>query len=101
GGELVWGLGGPRGYRLPSLAPSTIPLRNELDVALAVPAICWLVAWWPAPRGRVEWIVVTLVLVQVVFFLGPPLSLTDVFNYLHYGRLGAVYCHHPFFTLPI
>ena len=99
--EFVPWLVGPLGHRLHSLTPSTVVLRNELDVALAVLAICWLAAWWLAPRVRIEWIVVALVLVQIVYALGPPLSLTDIFNYLHYGRLGATYGHNPYVALPL
>src|SRR5918996_3923777 len=74
---------GPLGHRLPSLTPSTVTLRTELVVALGLLAICWLAASALAPRVRIEWGAATLVLVHVVFALGPPLSLTDVFNYLH------------------
>ena len=50
---------------------------------------------------RVEWVVAALVLVHVLYALGPPLSLTDLFNYLHYGRLGALYGHNPYADLPL
>jgi alpha-1,6-mannosyltransferase len=92
---------GPLGHLLPGLTPDTITLRTELDVALGLLAICWLLAYALAPRVRVEWIVAALVLVQLVFVLGPPLSLTDLFNYLHYGRLGATYHHNPYADLPL
>ena len=36
-----------------------------------------------------------------LYALGPPLSLTDLFNYLHYGRLGALYGHNPYADLPL
>jgi hypothetical protein len=42
-----------------------------------------------------------LVLVHVLYALGPPLSLTDLFNYLHYGRMGASYGHNPYARLPL
>src|SRR5919202_6392210 len=92
---------GPLGHRLGSLTPSTVTLRTELVVALGLLAICWLAASALAPRVRIEWVVATLVLVHVVSALGPPLSLTDLFNYLHYGRMGAVYGHNPYAALPL
>ena len=38
---------------------------------------------------------------HVVLLLGPPLSLTDVFNYLHYGRMPATYGANPYVALPL
>jgi len=92
---------GPLGHRLPSLTPSTVTLRTELVVALGLLFACWLLAAALAPRVRIEWVVATVILVHVVFALGPPLSLTDVFNYLHYGRLGATYGRNPYVDLPL
>jgi hypothetical protein len=92
---------GPLGHRLHELTASTVTLRTELTVALGLLALCWLAAWALAPRVRIEWVVAALVLVHVVYALGPPLSLTDLFNYLHYGRLGAVYGHNPYADLPL
>jgi membrane-bound metal-dependent hydrolase YbcI (DUF457 family) len=37
---------------------------------------------------------------QAVLLLGPPLSLTDLFNYLHYGRMSATHGLNPYVALP-
>ena len=79
----------------------TVTLRTELTVALGLLALCWLCAWALAARVRIEWVVAALVLVHVVYALGPPLSLTDLFNYLHYGREGARYGQNPYAALPL
>jgi hypothetical protein len=92
---------GPLGHLLPGLTPDTVTLRTELDVALGLLAICWLAAYGLAPRVRVEWVVAALVLVHALYALGPALSLTDLFNYLHYGRLGATYHRNPYADLPL
>src|SRR3954449_9011594 len=92
---------GPLAHRLPSLPPSTRTLHTELAVALGLLGLCWLAATALAPRVRVEWVVAALLLVHLVFALGPPLALTDLFNYLHYGRLGAVYGRNPYLDLPL
>jgi hypothetical protein len=92
---------GPLAHRLPSLTPSTVTLRTELVVALGLLAICWLAASALAVKVRLEWVVAALVLVHVLYALGPPLSLTDLFNYLHYGRMGSSYGHNPYASLPI
>src|SRR3954454_13719266 len=90
---------GPLGHRLPSLTPSTVMLRTELVVALGLLAICWLTASALAAKVRLEWMVGALGVLHVVYEIGPPLSLTDLFNYLHYGRMGATYGHAPYAAL--
>ena len=99
--EFAPWLVGPLGHRLPGLTSDTVTLRTELTVALGILAICWLCAWALAARVRIEWVVAALVLVHVVYALGPPLSLTDIFNYLHYGREGARYGQNPYAALPL
>src|SRR4051812_43945006 len=99
--EFAPWLVGPLRRRRPALTPSTGALRTGPGAALGLLAICWLVATWLAPRVRVEWVAAALVLCSVVFFLGPPLSLTDLFNYLHYGRMGATYGRNPYLDLPL
>jgi hypothetical protein len=37
----------------------------------------------------------------VSFFLAPPLALTDVFNYVNYGRMEVVHNLNPYTTIPI
>ena len=36
-----------------------------------------------------------------VFFLSPPLALTDIFNYVNYGRMEVVHQLNPYTTIPI
>ena len=36
----------------------------------------------------------------MIFLLSPPLNLTDVFNYLNYGRMEYVYHLNPYTTIP-
>jgi hypothetical protein len=43
---------------------------------------------------RTLWICLTALL--VIMLLGPPLQLTDVFNYLGYGRLGGLHALNPY-----
>ena len=35
------------------------------------------------------------------FFLSPPLALTDIFNYVNYGRMEVVHHLNPYTTIPI
>ncbi len=36
----------------------------------------------------------------MVLLLSPPLSLTDVFNYINYGRMGMLHGLDPYTTIP-
>jgi Glycosyltransferase family 87 len=92
---------GPLAHRLPALPDSPPMLQADLTRALAVLGITWLVAVLCASRvpAPLVWIGVTAT--QIVLVLGPPLSLTDVFNYLHYGRMAATYGLNPYVALPL
>ncbi|HEX7300148.1 MAG TPA: polyprenol phosphomannose-dependent alpha 1,6 mannosyltransferase MptB [Solirubrobacteraceae bacterium] len=92
---------GPLAHRLPGLPDSPPMLQADVTRALAVMGIAWLVALacaWRMPSPLV-WAAVTAA--QVVLLLGPPFSLTDVFNYLHYGRMPATYGLNPYVALPL
>ena len=42
-----------------------------------------------------------IVAVHAIFLLAPPLALTDVFNYINYGRMEVVHHLNPYTTIPI
>ena len=46
-------------------------------------------------------VLAAVVLADVVLTLAPPFSLTDTFNYLHYGRMQPLYGLDPYTALPI
>jgi hypothetical protein len=92
---------GPLAHRWPSLTADRVTLEARFVGALVVLFVCWLVATALAPRLRVAWIAATLVVIHVIYLIGPPLSLTDLFNYLHYGRTGANAGLNPYVALPI
>jgi hypothetical protein len=68
---------------------------------LALLGIAWLVVWLCAERVPRVVLWSAIVVTQVVLLLGPPLSLTDVFNYLHYGRMRPLYGLNPYTSLPL
>jgi Glycosyltransferase family 87 len=92
---------GPLGHLWPSLTADRVTLEARFVGALVVLFACWLVASALAPRVQVAWIAAALVAVHAVYFLAPPLSLTDVFNYLHYGRMGTTFGLNPYADLPV
>ncbi|GAC1322714.1 MAG: alpha-(1-_6)-mannopyranosyltransferase A [Thermoleophilaceae bacterium] len=60
----------------------------------------YMLAVWAAPAMSQRALVTALAALHAVFFLSPPQPLTDVFNYLNYGRMGAVHGLNPYAHLP-
>jgi membrane-bound metal-dependent hydrolase YbcI (DUF457 family) len=92
---------GPLAHRLPALPASPPTLQNDLTRGLAVLGIAWLIAVVCAARMPAPLVWTAVLASQVVVLLGPPLPLTDVFNYLHYGRMPATYGLNPYVTPPV
>jgi hypothetical protein len=92
---------GPLAHHLPGLTLHVPALQAYFTAALVLMAVAWLVATACAPRlpAAVVWAAVAAA--EVLLVLGPPLSLTDVFNYLHYGRMQALYGLNPYHALPV
>jgi len=74
--------------------------RVLFTAAIATMLVAYLVVAYAAPRLRAPWVLGAIVLVHVIFLLSPPLTLTDVFNYLNYGRMEGVYHLNPYVTIP-
>jgi hypothetical protein len=60
----------------------------------------YLVAVWTADAVRTSWALIAIGALHLIFLLGPPMYLTDVFNYLGFARLDVLhglspYGHHP------
>jgi 4-amino-4-deoxy-L-arabinose transferase-like glycosyltransferase len=93
-------IAGPTGVLTSWFAVSAHTERVLFTAAIATMLVAYLVVVYAAPRLRVTWVLGAIVLVHVIFVLSPPLSLTDVFNYLNYGRMEVVYHLNPYMTIP-
>ena len=80
---------GPLSGALPHLTTDVARLHADLTIALVVLTLGWLVASVGARALPVRVVAAVVGLAQVVFLLGPPLPLTDFFNYVVYGRMAA------------
>lgn len=87
-GAHSWLLG-PLSGALPHLTTDVTRLRTDLTTVLVVLFVAWLLAWLAAPALPVSVVAAAVALAQLVFFLGPPQPLTDIFNYIVYGRMAA------------
>ncbi len=96
-------MAGPLGGLWPGLTRDGTALRWMFTVGLAAMYGCYLLALSHVPRmrGGARWAIVTLVAVHAILFLAPPMALTDIFNYINYGRMEVVHHLNPYTTFPI
>ena len=94
-------MAGPLGGLWPSLSSNSTTLKYLFSGAIIVMYAGYLLALRAAPRLATRWIVATILAVHAIFLLAPPLALTDVFNYINYGRMEVVHHLNPYTTIPI
>jgi Glycosyltransferase family 87 len=85
----------------PSLTRTVGSLRWDVTLALLAMTACWVLAVAAAPRLRLPAVLAAVALSVTVLTLAPPFSLTDTFNYLHYGRMQPLFGLDPYTALPI
>jgi alpha-1,6-mannosyltransferase len=95
----AWSLGPLHGL-LNGVARAPHLLHSELLVVLGLVGAGWLLAWTMAPRLPVRVLWGAVGAAHGLLFLGPPLPLTDVFNYQLYGRMAAVHGLNPYRDVP-
>jgi hypothetical protein len=90
---------------LAGLWPGTLPRPRTFEWLVTATLVTMFVAYvlstWSARYLDARWIIGALVAIQVILFLAPPLTFTDVFNYINYARMGVVHHLNPYTTLPI
>jgi hypothetical protein len=94
-------MAGPLGGLWPGLTRNGTTLKYLFTGAVVVMYAAYLVAIQYAPRLGARWVVAAIVAVHGIFLLSPPLALTDVFNYVNYGRMEVVHQLNPYTTIPI
>jgi hypothetical protein len=94
-------MAGPLGGLVPGLTRSPTKLKYLFTGALVVMYASYLVGLKYVPRLRARWAIGAVLAVHASFFLAPPLALTDVFNYVNYGRMEVVHHLNPYTTIPI
>jgi len=99
-GSVPRWIAGPTGALTSWLNASAHTERAVFTVALAVMLVAYLVVVHAAGRLRPSWVLWAIVALHVIFVLAPPFDLTDVFNYLNYGRMEYVYHLNPYTTIP-
>src|SRR5579862_3021243 len=84
-------MAGPLGGLWPSLTRNTTALRFVFTGMLAAMYVSYVLALAYVPsiaeHRRARLTIAAIVGVHAIFFLAPPMSLTDIFNYVNYGRM--------------
>ncbi len=94
-------MSGPLGGLLGGLTNDGKTLKYLFSGAIVAMYVAYVVAFKFAPRLRTRWLVAAIVAAHVIFVLAPPLALTDIFNYINYGRMEIVHGLNPYTSIPI
>ncbi len=93
-------LAGPLGGLWPWFTRSSRATKALLTGALVTMYVAYVVGLRYVPLLRARWAIATIIGVHAILLLSPPLSLTDVFNYINYGRMGVLHGLNPYTTIP-
>ncbi len=94
-------MAGPLGGLWPSLTRDATTLKYLFTASLVAMYASYVVGLRYAPRLRARWAIAAVVGVHAILFLAPPMALTDVFNYVNYGRMEIFHHLNPYTTTPI
>ena len=94
-------MAGPLGGLWPGLTRNGTALKYLFSGAIVVMYAAYVVGLAYLPRLRARWAIAGIVAVHAIFFLAPPLALTDIFNYVNYGRMEIVHHLNPYTSIPI
>jgi hypothetical protein len=94
-------MAGPLGGLLPGFTDNGKTLKYLFSGAVVAMYVGYLVALRCAPRLRARWVIAAILAAHAIFLLAPPLALTDVFNYINYGRMEVVHHLNPYTSIPI
>lgn len=93
-------IAGPLGGLLPFFSPSESALKLMFTFAVIAMYGSYLFGLERIPKLGARTVIAAIVLLQLAFLLSPPLTLTDVFNYIDYARMDVVHNLNPYATIP-
>jgi hypothetical protein len=94
-------MAGPLGGLLPGFTGNGTTLKLLFTGTVLLMYGGYVVAFKQAPRLPARWLITAIVAVHAIFLLSPPLALTDLFNYINYGRMEVVHNLNPYTSIPI
>ncbi|HEY3759620.1 MAG TPA: hypothetical protein VGL37_07640 [Solirubrobacteraceae bacterium] len=94
-------MAGPLGGLWPGLTRSSTALKYLFTGGIVVMYVSYLAALRYVPLLRARWAIGAVLAAHACLLLSPPLALTDIFNYVNYGRMEVVHHLNPYTTIPI
>jgi alpha-1,6-mannosyltransferase len=94
-------MAGPLGGMLPGFTNSGTTLKYLFTGAIVAMYVSYLLVLKYVPRLPARWVIATILAAHAIYLLSPPLALTDLFNYINYGRMEVVHNLNPYTTIPI
>jgi hypothetical protein len=94
-------MAGPLGGALPGFTNSATTLKYLFTGAIVAMYVSYLLVLKYVPRLPARWVLATIIAAHAIYLLSPPLALTDLFNYINYGRMEVVHNLNPYTTIPI
>jgi hypothetical protein len=94
-------MAGPLGGLWPGLTGNGTTLKYLFSGAIVLMYAGYLGVLRYTARIPAAWVIGAIVAVHAIFILAPPLALTDLFNYINYGRMEVVHHLNPYTSIPI
>ncbi len=94
-------MAGPLGGLLHGFTNNGDTLKHLFSAAIVLMYGGYVIVLKHAQRLPARWIVGAILAAHAIFLLSPPLALTDLFNYINYGRMEIVHNLNPYTTIPI
>jgi hypothetical protein len=94
-------MAGPLGGLLTGFTNNGTTLRWLFSLSIAVMYCAYVLVLRRTRVLPARWVIGAILAVQAIFLLSPPLALTDLFNYINYGRMEVLYNLNPYTTIPI
>jgi hypothetical protein len=101
GGYFPRWMAGPLGGLWPGRGPGERAMHADITVILACMYVAYLAATALGAHLKARAVIAAIVAAHAVLLLAPPLQYTDVFNYIHYARMGVVNGLNPYQTIPV
>ncbi|HUA11004.1 MAG TPA: hypothetical protein VMA83_03285 [Solirubrobacteraceae bacterium] len=92
-------MAGPLGGLLPGATNGATAMRVVFTTSLLALIVCYLLVLRGASSLPTKVVLGSIVLVQLLYMLAPPLATTDIFNYINYARMEAVHNLNPYTTI--
>jgi hypothetical protein len=93
-------MAGPLGWLGRPLHFHEATIKLIISCAIGAMFVAYLTVLAFASRLRARWAIGAVVVLELIFFLSPPLPLTDIFNYVNYGRMEVLHGLNPYTTIP-